>query len=175
MSFLNRIFGPKTDPEKAKMIPLYDHVVAKAREPRWYSEGQVPDNLDGRFEMVAAMLSLLLIRLEKEGGKPEQGVYLTEIFVDDMDGQLREIGIGDMIVGKHIGKMMSVLGGRLTAYRDAMDDKAALRDAIIRNVFAGETKPDEASLDYLAGAFVAETQALENATAQQLVEGTAGW
>ncbi len=175
MSFLNRIFGPQANPEKAKMMPLYDHVVAKAREPRWYSEGQVPDNLDGRFEMVAAMLSLLLIRLEKENGKPEAGVYLTEIFVDDMDGQLREIGIGDMIVGKHIGKMMSVLGGRLTAYRDTMNDKAALREAIMRNVFAGENRPDEDSLHYLADAFVAEVQALDNVTAQQLIEEPSRW
>lgn len=175
MSFLDRIFGPKTDPEKAKMMPLYDRVVAKAREERWYKAGQVPDNLDGRFEMVAAMLSLLLIRLEQEDGNSEMGVYLTEIFVDDMDGQLREIGIGDMIVGKHIGKMMSVLGGRLTAYRDSMHDMAALRDAIARNIFAGDADCDTESLDYLAGAFIAEKKALDEATPKLLISGNSPW
>ena len=63
-------------------------------------------------------------------------MLLTELFVEDMDGQLRESGVGDMIVGKHIGKLMGTMGGRLGAYRDALasGDATALADAVTRNV-----------------------------------------
>ena len=64
-------------------------------------------------------------------------MWLTELFVDDMDGQLRQEGVGDVVVGKHIGKLMSVLGGRLGAYRSALQDVSnptALADAAARNL-----------------------------------------
>ena len=42
------------------------------------------------------------------------------MFIDDMDGTLRQIGIGDFVVGKHVGRMMGALGGRLAAFREAL-------------------------------------------------------
>src|SRR3546814_5150561 len=75
---------------------------------------------DLRFDMITAILCLVLLRLEGAPETKQQSVWLTELFVDDMDGQLRQIGIGDMIVGKHIGRMMSALGGRLSAYRSGL-------------------------------------------------------
>src|SRR3546814_21170489 len=75
---------------------------------------------DLRFDMITAILCLVLLRLEGAPETKQQSVWLTELFVDDMDGRLRQIGIGDMIVGKHIGRMMSALGGRLAAYRSGL-------------------------------------------------------
>ena len=78
----------------------------------------MPDTLDGRFDMIAAILALVLLRLEAEGEAGRgPSVLLTEIFIDDMDGTLRQIGIGDYVVGKHVGRMMGALGGRLAAFR----------------------------------------------------------
>ena len=109
MSLLNRLFGsPGPDP-KVRLLSLYDQIVAKAREPHWYVEGQVPDSIDGRFDMVSAVLALVLMRLEDSADHSPDMARLTEVFVDDMDGQMREAGIGDVIVGKHIGKMRSAL------------------------------------------------------------------
>ena len=52
-----------------------------------------------------------------------------------MDGQLREFGVGDVIVGKHMGKLMGAMGGRLDAYRAGLaGDRAALDEAVRRNV-----------------------------------------
>ena len=185
MSFLDRIFGPKTDPEKAALLPLYDRIVEKARAPHWYRDGHVPDTLDGRFEMVAAILSLLLIRLEQADGDAKYGVYLTEIFVDDMDGQLREIGIGDMLVGKHIGKLMSALGGRLTAYRKGLSNKSEMRSAIARNIdtldksqtAAGDkgAASGDLALDYLTQEFFAEKDAMDAVATQKLLSGKVAW
>ena len=138
MKFLKTLFGIGPDP-RAEMIPLYNAVVAEARRPDWYADMGVPDTLDGRFDMIAAILSLVLMRLEAEG---EQGrtpsALLTEVFVDDMDGQLREIGVGDVVVGKHVGNMMAAMGGRLASYRECIGDSAALETALARNLWRGE-------------------------------------
>lgn len=142
MRFLKTIFGIGAD-SRAELIPLYNSVVAEARQPAWYAEMGVPDTLDGRFDMIAAVLSLVLMRIEAEGEKGRaSGALLTEVFVDDMDGQLREIGVGDVIVGKHIGNMMAAMGGRLTSYREAIGDRAALEAALVRNLWRGEAGAD---------------------------------
>jgi cytochrome b pre-mRNA-processing protein 3 len=74
------------DPDVA--LPLYDAVVARARQPHWYVEGQVPDTLDGRFDMIAAVLAMLLLRLEDDPDGTILSVQLTERFVDDIDAQI---------------------------------------------------------------------------------------
>jgi cytochrome b pre-mRNA-processing protein 3 len=96
----------------------------------------VPDTLEGRFDMLATMVALALIRLEAEGDRAKaESVTLTEIFIDDMDGTLRQIGIGDFVVGKHVGKLVGALGGRLGAFREAMSGQAELEPVVRRNVF----------------------------------------
>lgn len=144
MSLLQRIFGERK--ERAALDPLYRAVVAAGRDPFWYVEGQVPDTLDGRFDMVAAITALMLLRLEAEGpAARSDAVLLTEIFVDDMDGTLRQIGIGDYVVGKHVGRMMGALGGRLGAFRAADEAGTGYAEAVRRNIFH-ETPPSGESV-----------------------------
>jgi cytochrome b pre-mRNA-processing protein 3 len=131
LHWLRQLFGNDT-----AALPLYQAVVARARQPHWYVEGGVPDTVDGRFDAVAAVLSLVLLRLETDPDAAHASARLTERFVDDMDGQLREIGIGDIIVGKHIGRMMAMLGGRLGAYREGLAS-GDLAPALVRNLFRG--------------------------------------
>ena len=105
-TLFKRLLGGRRDARP--LVPLYDAIVRAARQPHWYVEGQVPDTLDGRFDMVSTMLSLVLLRLEALGEPArEPSARLTELFVTDMDGQLRQHGIGDLVVGKHVGRMMS--------------------------------------------------------------------
>ncbi|HEY9554416.1 ubiquinol-cytochrome C chaperone family protein [Allosphingosinicella sp.] len=141
MSFLSRIFGEKRNRDRLR--PLYASLVAEARHPAWYREGQVPDTLDGRFDMVAAILALILLRLEHDGDEArDDSVLLTELFVDDMDGSVRQMGIGDLMVGKHVGRMVSALGGRLAAFRDA--GGGAFDEPVVRNIFHESPPSDEA-------------------------------
>lgn len=127
------------------MVPLYNAIVGQARQPHWYVEGAVPDTLDGRFDMVSTILSLVLLRMERLGESArESSARLTELFVTDMDGQLRQHGIGDLVVGKHVGRMMSQLGGRLTAYREGLAVGGDLAGAIDRNVHRGADVPADA-------------------------------
>ena len=127
------------------MDALYRAVVAVAREPRWYTAGAVPDTLDGRFDMVVLILSVVLLRLEREPGAEAAVVALTERFVADMDGSLRQIGVGDLGVGKQVGRMVGALGGRLGAYRGAFAGAEPLADALMRNLYRGAVPAVEAA------------------------------
>ncbi|ARU17210.1 hypothetical protein A9D14_03340 [Croceicoccus marinus] len=121
--------------EPSGINALWHDVVAIAREPEWYRDAQVADTIEGRFDMVSAVTALTMARLQ-DSGDPRHGVELTELFITDMDGQLREEGVGDLMVGKHIGKLVSALGGRISAYREGLesDDPAVLDEAVRRNV-----------------------------------------
>lgn len=169
MSFLIKYLH-RADPRET-MSPLYQAIVGVARQPHWYLAGGVADTREGRFEMVAALLSLTLLRLEQDPAQKQNSVFLTELFVEDMDGQLRQFGIGDMIVGKHIGKMVSALGGRLGAYRAALGGKESWQAVLERNVWGGEA-PAAATVDHVAARLQAFAAALEGVAADVLVAGT---
>lgn len=174
MSLLKRLFGNAAPDPKLKLAPLYNQIVDKARLPHWYMQGQVPDSIDGRFDMVAAILTLVILRLEEDKSRAQDMAHLTEVFVDDMDGQLREVGIGDMIVGKHIGRIMGALGGRLGAFRQAMADNSKLDEAILRNIYRSETADAEALAHVRQGLLDVE-RTLASQLAEMIVEGNAKW
>lgn len=166
MGLIDRIFGRSRESIAA---PLYAAIVARGRDPHWFVEGAVPDTIDGRFDMIAAVLCQVLLRLERDDAPPELGVALTECFIDDMDAQLRQEGIGDVGLGKQIGKMVSALGGRLAAYRDGLA-AGDLRTALIRNLYRG-TPPGDAAVDHVNAALLGFATALSAATPAALKEG----
>ena len=104
---------------------------------------QKPTHLFAPQYYMLGLLAFVLLRLEDDPVGAETVARVTERFVDDMDGQLRQIGIGDIIVGKHIGKMMSMLGGRLGAYRDGLA-AGDLDGALVRNLYRSDPPPPEA-------------------------------
>ncbi len=134
MSLLQRLFASKPDPRES-VRPLWDAVVTEARRPERYARTRVADTVAGRFDMVCAVLAAVLLRMEGREALAAPSVYLTELFVHDMDGQLRELGVGDIVVGKHVGKLMGAMGGRIEAYRRGFaGDDAALAEAVRRNI-----------------------------------------
>ena len=146
-------------------------MVARARQPHWYLEGGVPDTLDGRFDMVAAVVAMVLLRLEGDGqgDAAHLSSELTELFVDDMDAQIRQIGFGDMVVGKQIGRMMAMLGGRLGAYREGVA-AGDLTPALVRNLWRGEA-PAPAQSTYVSEQLLAFRQALDARSLDELRAG----
>ena len=174
MTFWKNIWRSTQADPKVLLIPLYNQIVVKAREPHWYETGQVPDSIDGRFDMIATLFSLVLLRLEKEPSQAGNMARLTEVLVDDMDGQLREVGVGDMIVGKHIGKIMGSVGGKITAFRDALACKDKLDDAIARNLYRGEAVEISAAVHVRQGLLTIE-QALSEIAPNDLAAGNALW
>ena len=138
MGWLARLFGRKRR-ERAGFA-LYAAAVQAARDPYFYTELGVPDTLDGRFDMVGLHVFLLIHRLH---GASQAGAALAQAVFDamfaDMDMNLREIGAGDMSVGKRVRAMWEAFHGRANAYAAAVDagDRGALAAAIARNVWRG--------------------------------------
>ena len=135
MSLLNRLLG-RPDPGQEQIRPLWHKVVELARDPDWYARGGVADTVPGRFDAITLVLALVMRRMD---GQPElraPSARLTELFVSDMDGQLRQSGVGDLAMAKRMGKLMSVLAGRMEALEQALaqPDDAELVAVIERNV-----------------------------------------
>lgn len=141
----------KPSPEVDQANKLYISLVDQARQPVFYDDLGIPDSLDGRFEMILIHLFLLTHRLQ-DAGTPdmhELAQRVTEIFFNDMDRSLREIGVGDMSVGKKVKAMANAYNGRLTVYADTMADHAALCEALRRNAY-GTATPDDTQVARLA-------------------------
>ncbi len=133
---LQHLFGrKKPDPSDA----LYAAIVAAARQPKFYSEWKVPDTLDGRFDMMVLHVFLAMDRMRDFGTEAEDlRQALTDRFFAEMDSALREVGVGDLVVGKKVRKMAEAYFGRATAYTTAMAaGGSAMQDAVTRNVYAG--------------------------------------
>ena len=154
-----------------RMLPLYRAIVGMARNPFWYREGQVPDTVTGRFDMLAAVTALVLVRMERlEGDQAKRdSVLLTETFIADMDESLLEIGVGDYSVGKHVGRLVGALGGRLTAFREASNEHD-FAPAVHRNVFH-ESPPSDDAVEAVTARLAAFDRALSGVSHEELVEG----
>ena len=138
-------FFRRNSPETS-IARLYGTIVAQARAASFYRIHGVPDTVNGRFEMVVLHLVLVLRRLEAEPplGR-ELGQSLFDWFCSDMDGNLREMGVGDLAVPRRMRKIGEAFFGRQAAYTAALSsgDAQSLSAALARNVFDA---PEEAAL-----------------------------
>ena len=141
-SLLPRL-GRRAGQERTGFL-LYGAAVAAAREPYVYSAHGVPDTLDGRFDLIGLHAFLLIHRLRF---LPEPGPALTQAVFDamfsDMDKALREMGVGDLSVGRRVRAMWEAFHGRARAYEEGLNghDTQALPAALARNVWRGARPP----------------------------------
>lgn len=175
MSFLSRLLGTGPDPRE-EVRPLWHRVVELAREPSYYSDCQVADTVGGRFDMITAVLCAMIVRVEASEMRSESAL-LAELFVEDMDGQLREFGVNDVVVGKRIGKLMSVLGGRLGAYRSALveRDREKLMQAVSRNVTFSEGADEATCSAMIADKLLALSERLAGFDDKQILKASGIW
>jgi cytochrome b pre-mRNA-processing protein 3 len=109
-------------PAKAAGRALFDSAAAQARKPALYSDGGVPDTVEGRFECYALHIDLVLHRLKGQGPEAaEVGQALFDRFLDNLDEGLRDMGVGDLSVGKKMRKLGEALYGRMKGYDAAFD------------------------------------------------------
>jgi cytochrome b pre-mRNA-processing protein 3 len=140
-----------------KIDALYGAIVAQARRPDFYADYGVADTVSGRFDMVVLHTALVLRRLREapEEARPlGQGVF--DAFCRDMDGNLREMGVGDLAVPKKMKGFGEAFYGRAAAYDRALaaEDGTELAATLARNVFGQETHPAAGRL----AAYVRETE-----------------
>jgi cytochrome b pre-mRNA-processing protein 3 len=100
---------------------LYGSIVTRAREPTLYAAWGVPDTMQGRFEMIALHLALLLRRLAREGAAEGLARALTEAFVEDLDDAMREMTFGDLAVPREVKRAAAALFDRYRAYMAALE------------------------------------------------------
>ena len=150
---------PQRKQEDRPAERLYRSVLQASRQPDLYTEFDVQDHLDTRFDMLCLHVCLLMGRLRmlpEEVHKP-LNQELFDRFFADMDFTLREMGVGDLGVGKRVRKMSEAFMGRLSAYSEALEqrDKPALASAIARNVRRAERcrDADRHMADYVMACF----------------------
>jgi len=151
---LTQWFRPSSVREGAQR--LYAQLVDQARAPAFYAAYGVPDSLDGRYEMLALHAFVALRRLKRDDGAAAPlAQALFDVMFADMDRALREIGVGDLSVGKRVKDMARGLYGRIAAYESGLDANAsepedALTRALARNVYGTVTPPAAPVLEALA-------------------------
>ncbi len=148
----------------AHVFAVYSAIVAQSRQKKFYADWQVPDTVNGRFDMVSLHLCLLFRRLKT--GEETTRVFsqaVFDLFFKDMDQSLREMGAGDMAVPKRIQKMGELFYGMLDKMTTALDqqDVEALRSVIQRNVYDGEETDGLPRLAAYVLSLEAELNALE--------------
>ena len=127
----------RSNPTDEVAHALYGPVVEKARDPAFYAHLGVPDTVNGRFDMVVIHAMMVARRLRGGGTIADQtSKALLELLFRDMDQSLREMGVGDMGIGKHIKRMAKAFFGRAEAYEAGLDgDPLALSAALKENLY----------------------------------------
>jgi cytochrome b pre-mRNA-processing protein 3 len=166
---------------------LYRAVVEQARRPVWYRELGVPDTPEGRFEMIALHVALVLRRLRREGVRGRAlGQQLFDAMFVDLDGGLRELGVGDLSVGTYVKRLAGNFYARLAALDESLagsgdpaaaggsEEARSLHPMLRANVYH-DAAPSEAQVAALAGCLVAQDRALAAQDGAGLCAGTIAW
>jgi len=164
-----RLFGHP--PEKIAAATVHRAAVDQARLVPFYAEHGVPDTLDGRFEMIILHTFLVLHRLRSlpEAQKFNQALY--DVLFGDMDRALREMGTGDLSVGKQVRRMAQGLAGRTHAYQDGLAGTGDLMEALRRNLYGTVTPRDE-DLAFMAAYLTRQAELLATQDAATIIGGT---
>ena len=171
---LEGLFAPR--PAKLAGRKLFAAVSAQARSPVLYSQGEAPDTPEGRFEIYALHVLLVLHRLKGEGPRAtETAQALFDTFLKNLDEGLREMGVGDLSVGRKMRKLGEAIYGRVKGYDAALQelpDEAALRRLIGRTLFADEAAVQSGPIARYAAA---SSDRLRAQPLDQVLDGELSW
>ena len=137
-----RLLFPRLTADPARGADLFRWVAGRARQPHWYVEGGVPDTIDGRFAMLATISALVLVRLEHDERGAEPSVALAERFIEAMEAEHREMGLGDPKLGRTVRKLVGSLAGRVDLWRATVDRSDWAECARASLFGGGEPSPD---------------------------------
>jgi cytochrome b pre-mRNA-processing protein 3 len=165
----NHFRKPRT-PLRGTIEAIYGMIVTQAREPLFYRDLAVPDTVNGRFDLLLLHLWLLLRRLKSVEGGAALSQGLFDHFCNDMDDNLREMGISDLKVPKRMQAFGEAFYGRTAAYDLALTEgREALAQAMCKNILNGENI-EQARL--LAGYVESVMAALDRASEGELLSGS---
>src|SRR5229473_1648345 len=122
-------------PLRSTIEGIYGMIVTQAREPLFYRDLGVPDTVNGRFDLLVLHLWMVLRRLKPIEGGAGLSQALFDRFCDDMDANLREMGVGDLTVPKRMRAFGEAFYGRVAAYDMALtEDESALAGSLCKNI-----------------------------------------
>jgi cytochrome b pre-mRNA-processing protein 3 len=145
MLFLRRFL--RDEQLESAATVLYDRFACQARQPDFYLSFDVPDTVDGRFEMMALHAYLVFQRLKGQGPEIDRLTQATyDVMFKQMDLALRELGAADLGVGKRIKHMTESLNGRIQVYDRALGQtgETELQDVLRRNLYGTVEVSDQA-------------------------------
>jgi len=125
-------------PDERQGDALYALAVAQARQPAFYTALGVTDQIDARFELYTLHVLILFLRLKQDGERGEVAAQkLFDTYISSLDNTLRELGVGDVSVGKKMRKLGESLYGRMNAYEGPLraEDVDALAASLAKNVY----------------------------------------
>lgn len=156
--------------ERRSGHPLFDSATNLARERHWYIEGQVPDTLDGRFAVLATVIALIMVRLEGEGPLGNAAsVALTERFIEVMESEHRELGLGDPTLGRTVRKLVGMLARRTRLWREAQAGDRDWTEAVRQSLYKDTV--DAQTLRHSAEALTRLNAKLGEASLAQIEQG----
>lgn len=142
-----RFLFPRLTAEPARGAELFAWVTKQARATHWYLDGGIADTLDGRFALLATVAALVSVRLERSGAEGMRGsVALTERFIEVMESEHREMGLGDPKLGRTVRKLVGSLARRVELWRPAVRDDSWNEAA--RNSVYAESVPAKEALNH---------------------------
>lgn len=149
---------------------LFEALVGEARRPHWYVEGHIPDTLDGRFAVLATLVALATVRLERGGDSARaEEAALAERFVEAMDSEHRELGLGDPALGKTVRRLVGALARRVERWRAAVERGVEWDDAVADSLFRDAPPAD--ALAHCEAALRTAWARLEAASDEALAQG----
>lgn len=152
---------------------LFDALTAVARQKHWYQAGQVPDSIDGRFRVLATLAALAAVRLELVGAEGDQlSVALTERFIEVMETEHREIGLGDPTLGRKVRKLVGSLARRVALWRTAANEGGDWIEATRESLSYGDA--GDAAINHNAVALREFWRSLTSSDAATLASGHIG-
>ena len=150
---------------------LFGLAVEEARQLHWFVEGEVPDTVNGRFAVLATIVALITVRLERNGDDGRQeSAALTERLVETLDAEIREMGLGDPTLGEQVRKLIGAVAGRLERWRLLVESNESWTEEVKRSVYADETTSPTAVAHTETG-LRGLWQRLDRSSLQELVEG----
>jgi cytochrome b pre-mRNA-processing protein 3 len=173
MGLFSSLFGVRPQVQAGRA--LYAAAVDQARRPALYRELGAPDTGEGRFELYTLHVVLLMRRLKRQGpAATETSQALFDAYVRALDDALRDMGVGDLSVGKKMRKLGEAAYGRIRTYDEALDggDADALAAALRRTVYAGAEAPEA---ERLAAYVLSAAAHLEAHPLETLLRGSVSW
>lgn len=161
-------------PKAADADALYGTIIAEARRPGWYLDGDVPDTIDGRFAVLSTLTALVILRLE-EGSEEavRHSVTVTESFISDMDAQMRQEGFGDPSLGKQVRHMVGALAARVDCWRDTRNGERSWAEAVQASIFR-DVAPGESAATFAGDALRRFDERLSGLSDRAVIEGRIG-